>query len=127
MVKKIGGITLQNDEAILHDLRPKWAAWLWPIVLTFGFYIPIAWLKRRRTRYIITDRRAILKRGSWSTSHTEEFQLSDVTRLRTNQSLGEKLIGGGTLVLDVGVDELRLTAVPDHSEVAASIRGAQTE
>jgi len=127
MSPKVAGVTLQSRETVLHDLRPKWSAWLWPILLTFGFYAAVAWLKRRRTRYIITDQRAILKQGSWSGGQTEEFRLSDVTRLHTSKSLRENLLGGGTLVLDVGVDELRLPAVPNHSRVAASIREVQTK
>lgn len=127
MAGDIAGIALQENEAVLHDLRPKWSAWIWPIVFTCGIYAVVAWRKRQTMRYIVTDTRAIFKRGSWAGSSTEEFRLSDVRRLRTETSLGEKIIGGGTLILDTGVDQLRLAAVPNHSDVAASIREAQTE
>lgn len=119
-------ISLQADEHVLHEFRPTWAAYFWPIVLSLGIYTPIAWWLRRGLRYTVTNKRVIKHTGRVS-SKTDEFRLADVTRVKTSQSLGEKLLSGGTIVIDTGVDELTLKSVPEHSAVVSSIRSAQTE
>jgi len=105
----------------LHEFRPTWAAWFWHMVLTFGMFAPIAWWLRRGVRYEVLDDRVVKHSGRLS-SNTDEFALSRVSRIRTSQSLGEKLLGGGTIVLDTGVDEMRIAATPNHDAVAESIR-----
>lgn len=104
-----------------REFRPSWAAWFWPIVLTVGLAAPWAWWRRRGVRYEITDDRIIKHTGRVS-SATEEIRLADVSRLRTEQSLGERLFGKGTIVLDTGIDDLQLRAVPNHATVADEIR-----
>jgi hypothetical protein len=122
----IRGLSLQEDEEVLHSFRPKISAWFWPILLTCGLWLPVALWNRRKVRYVVTDKRVIKKRGRLSSS-TEEFRLSDVSRLETNRSFGERILGGGTITLDTGVDQMTLKAVPKHSTVAATIRGGQTD
>lgn len=112
------------SEQTLHEFRPTWAAWFWPIVLTLGFALPYVWWKRRGIRYEVTENRVIEHRGR-ITKQTDAFLLDDVTRVKTNQTLGERILGGGTVVLDTGVDELTLTAVPNHQHVVSTIEDAQ--
>jgi hypothetical protein len=125
MPTTVAGVQLRDDEEVLHDFRPSWAAWFWSICLTFGFWIPVAWWQRQGIRYIVTDERVIRKRGRLG-STTNEFRLADVARLETGRSFGERIFGSGTIILDTGVDELRMKAVPNHTEVAATIRSGQT-
>jgi uncharacterized membrane protein YdbT with pleckstrin-like domain len=108
----------------LHEFRPTWAAWFWILVVTIGMAAPYVWWRRRGVRYEITDSRVMEHTGRLS-SETDEFLIDDITRVQTRQSLGERLIGGGTIVVDTGVDELTLAAVPNHQDVVETIREAQ--
>ncbi|WP_135535370.1 PH domain-containing protein [Halostella pelagica] len=107
-----------------HEFRPTWAAWFWLLVLTIGTFAPYVWWRRRGVRYEVTDSRVIKHTGRLSNA-TDEFLLDDVTRVRTKQTLGEKLLGGGTITIDTGVDELTISAVPNHTGVVETIRETQ--
>ena len=111
---------MASDDA-LHEFRPTWAAWFWHIILTVGLFAPIAWWLRRGVRYEVLDDRVVKHSGRIS-SQTDEFALGQVSRIRTSRSLGEQLLGGGTIVLDTGNGEMRIAATPDHDAVAESIR-----
>ena len=110
-------------EETIHEFRPSWAAWSGLIVLSFGLALPYVWWRRRGIRYEITDSRVIRHTGRVSSS-TDEFLLSQVQRVQTNQSLGERFFGVGTITVDSGVDEMTLKSVPNHEEVAGTIRNA---
>jgi len=105
----------------LHEFRPTWAAWFWWLAISFGMLAPIVWWVRRGVRYEVTEDRVIKHTGRLS-SHTDEFSLNQVSRIRTSQSVGEKVLGGGTIELDTGNDEMTLRAAPNHDAVADSIR-----
>jgi len=108
----------------LHEFRPTWAAWFWILVCTVGVAIPYVWWRRRGVRYEVTDDRIVKHTGRLS-SKTDEFLISEIKRIKTSQSLGEKLLGGGTITVDSGTDSLTLAAVPDHQSVAETIRANQ--
>lgn len=112
------------NEETHQEFRPAWAAWFWLIVFTFGFALPYVWWRRQGIRYEMTDSRVIRHTGRVSSS-TDEFQLNRVTRIQTHQSLIERIFGVGTITLDAGVDEMTLKAVPNHEQVADSIRHSQ--
>lgn len=120
-------VNLADDEEIQHSFRPKWAAWFGLIVMTIGLGLPIAWWQRRKTKYIITNRRVIQKRSTLVSSRSDEFRLADVQRIRTSKSMGERILGGGTIELDTGVDEITLKAVPNHSTVVSTLREEYTD
>jgi uncharacterized membrane protein YdbT with pleckstrin-like domain len=110
----------------LHEFRPSWAAWFWWMVLSFGILIPYVWYRRRGVRFTVTEERVIKHTGRVG-SATEEIQISEVSRIKTSQSLGEKLLGGGTITLDTGPDKMTLSAVPNHEKVVETIRQRQSE
>lgn len=112
-----------NEETI-EEFRPSWVAWFWLILVTFGLAVPYVWWKRRGIRYEVTSSRVIRHTGRISSS-TDEFQLARVTRVRTHQSLIERLFGVGTITLDAGVDEMTLKSVPNYQQVGESIRRVQ--
>lgn len=112
-----------TDE-IIEEFRPSWTAWFWHLLLSLGLALPYVWWQRRGVRYEITDSRVIRHTGR-ITSSTDEFRLDRVTRIRTHQSLVERLFGVGTITLDAGVDEITLRAVPNCERVAESIRRSQ--
>lgn len=126
MSNSVAGISLQEGETVHHSFRPAWGAWFWPIVLTFGLWIPIVWWNRRKVRYIVTDNRVIRKRGRVGSS-VEQIRIADVSRVVTNRSLGERILGGGSMMLDTGPDEMTLTAVPNHSTVSDTIGRLQAK
>ena len=105
----------------IQEFRPSWAAWFWLIFFTFGFALPYVWWRRRGIRYEVTTSRVIRHTGR-VTSSTDEFQLNRVLRIKTHQSLSERFFGVGTITLDTGVDEMTLKAVPNHEQVAESMR-----
>jgi uncharacterized membrane protein YdbT with pleckstrin-like domain len=84
---------------------------------------PYVWWHRRGVRYEVTPDRVMKHTGRLS-SKTDEFQLENVKRVRTKQSVGEKLFGAGSIVIDSGVDEMKLSAVPNHDQVVQSIRNS---
>jgi uncharacterized membrane protein YdbT with pleckstrin-like domain len=106
---------------VLHEFRPTWAAWFWSLVLTMGIALPWVWWRRRGVRYEVTDERVIRHTGRLSTA-TDEFALEDVSRIRTCRSVGEKLLGGGTVVIDTGIDEMVISAVPEYEAVVSTLR-----
>lgn len=109
------------DEEAVYEFRPSWTAWFWLIVFSLGIALPYVWWRRRGIRYEITESRLIKHTGRLS-STTEEFQLARLTRVKTNQSLGERVFGVGTITLDTGVDEITIQSVPNYQEVANVIR-----
>lgn len=117
--------SFENEER-LHEFRPTYAAWFWVIVLTSGFGFIWAWWQRRAIRYVITNKRVIKHTGRVS-SKTDEFRIADVSRIRTKQGLGDKVLGGGTIKLDTGPDEIEIVGVPNYEAVVRSIRAEQTD
>jgi len=108
-----------------HEFRPTWAAWFWMLVLSLGLLTPYVWWRRRGVRYEIRDGRAIRYTGRLSTS-VEEIRIADVSRMETHRSFGEKILGGGSITLDTGVDEMTLSAVPDPDGVINTVRAYQS-
>jgi len=103
------------------EFRPSWAAWFWTLALTFGLAFPYVWWRRRAVRYEITAGRVVRHTGRLSSS-TDEFQTAQITRVKTQQSLTERLFNVGTITVDTGVDAMTLRAVPNQDRVAAAIR-----
>lgn len=113
-----------SQTATRHEFRPSWAAWFWSLVLSMGLLAPWAWWRRRGVRYEILDDRVVRHTGRLS-SATEEIQLADVSRIETRQSIGDRLFGTGSIVVDTGVDRLVLSSIPNHDRVAETIRSRQ--
>lgn len=133
MPDRVAGIALLDGESVQHDLRPRWGKWFWTIVIgvcTLPMFIGVlplwhVYRSRKKTRFIITTDRVIVKKGGWSGTSTEEFRTDQIKRVKTSRSIGEKLLGGGTLLLDMGADELRLDGLPNFETVKTSIQNAQ--
>jgi membrane protein YdbS with pleckstrin-like domain len=58
----------------------------------------VAWLRRRATEIVVTDRRVIFKRGFLS-RHTVEMNVSKIETVDVEQGLGGRLWGYGTVLI----------------------------
>lgn len=113
-----------DDESILVETRPSWTVWVWQIlgavllvlaglaaggqtgsqaVMVGTIVIALLifawiWYRRRRVRYVITDRRAMIVTGI-SAKKTTEIWLQDARSMQTGASFLERLLGHGTIIL----------------------------
>lgn len=123
----MGSVASAPDEEVIEQFHPSYAAWFWVGILTLGFGFIHAWWMRKRLTYTITNKRIVKEKSMRFSTSTDEFRLSDVNRIQTSRSLGEKILGGGTIVLDTGVDELTIKAVPNYTDVVDTLRRVHTE
>lgn len=130
--ESVAGIVLGPEEEVHHDFRPSWTNYPKTIIAAIVFAIPTIgvslgllawpWWKRRRTRFIITSDRVIIKRGRIS-EETTEVHLEDLRQIHTQKSRVERLARKGTIQLDTAHDEcIELGSVPNHATVANTIR-----
>ncbi|WEL16256.1 MULTISPECIES: PH domain-containing protein [unclassified Halorhabdus] len=113
-----------DDETIIVETRPSWTVWFGQLVgavliLLAGLLvggqagsgvvvvIPILlslfifgwiWYRRKRIRYVITDRRAMIVTGI-SSKKTTEIWLRDARSMQTGSTFFERLLGHGTIIL----------------------------
>jgi hypothetical protein len=136
MTEQVSGVDLFEGEELLHDLRASWANWWLSLtiygiltLLSFGLLIPllaIPWLQRRHTHYLVTDERVIKRSGLISVS-TSEYRIDDIREIHTAASWAERMLNVGTVRLSTDPRDSNLTlgGIPNHDDVARSIRGAQ--
>lgn len=128
-------VTLLQDEEIIHDLRPSWSKWggalaigVVTTIFLVGFLIlGWVWLARKNSRYVVTNQRIIEISGILGTS-TTEYRIADIRQLQTGASWGEKFMGHGNLQFSTGgATTITFHGIPDHQEVANTIRELQRE
>lgn len=133
--KAVQSISLLQDESTIHDIRPSWARWSGLLVIgliatlaAVGIVILLyVWLKRRSTRYIVTNQRLIEVTGILGTN-TTEYRIGDIRQIQTGAAWGEKVLGHGNLQFSTGsATMITFNGVPNHQEVANSIREIQRE
>lgn len=133
--KAVQSISLLKDENVIHDVRPSWSRWsgqiFWGIitaVILIGIVILIwVWLQRKNTRYIVTNQRLIEVTGILGTN-TTEYRISDIRQIQTGATWGEKMMGHGNLQFSTGTATMiTFNGIPNHQEVANSIREIQRE
>lgn len=128
-------ISLLQDENIIHDIRPSWSRWsgaiiiglITSLVLSGLLILLVVWLKRRNTRYIVTNQRLIEVTGILRTN-TTEYRIADIRQIQTGATWGEKLFGHGNLQFSTGTATMiTFNGIPNHQQVANSIREIQRE
>ncbi len=90
---------------------PEFAAWLptlVPTVLILLALMFLRWvlyplLKWSSTRFVLTNRRLVFRRGVLS-QREHDLPLPGIYQLDSSQSLADRLFGGGTLTVDLGRD-----------------------
>lgn len=73
-------------------------------------------LKRATTRYIITDNKVIRQDGILS-KNTQMMPYTQLERVDLNQSLGQRILHVGTIVVDTGDDTLDIEMIPHPAKV----------
>lgn len=78
-------------------------------------------------RYIVTNQRLIEVSGILGTN-TSEYRISDIRQIQTGATWGEKMMGHGNLQFSTGtVEMITFNGIPNHQEVANTIREIQRE
>lgn len=131
MSNSIAGIPLTESETVQHDLRPSWANYKGHLLL-FWLVYPLyrACRKRKKTRYVITNERLIIKRGSrLGSTSTDQYELANVERIETKQSLTQGWFGAGTVTVHMRHEhqeaeqfEMTLPGIPNYQDVARTLR-----
>lgn len=133
--KAIEGLSLLQDEEVIHDVRPSWSKWMGSIIIGVVtsvalIGIPIllwVWVARKNMRYIVTNQRLIEASGILGTS-TTEYRIADLRQIQTGATWSEKTMGHGNLQFSTGtVDMITFHGIPNHQKVANSIREVQRE
>lgn len=149
--ESIRGISLLEGEQVLKNVLPSWTNWWLLLIPTaligllgllillggdFGaglvFLIVAGVLfnyvrySRKRSRYIVTNQRVKKSVGILRRS-TGETRIADIRGLTTEQSIIERLVGKGSVLIDSGAaaGRLGIKGVADHEELASTIREQQ--
>lgn len=85
------------------------------VILAFVAFV-IAELKRRTTRYIITDNKIIREDGILN-KNTEMIPYTQLERVDLHQTLGQRILKIGTIVVDTGDDVLNIDMVRHPAKV----------
>jgi len=142
------GVAVMEGESVLQNRRPGWGLW-WKYLLAGGFIalfmlaqgiegvfvglvvlglaVGYVYIARSQSRYIVTDERVKMEIGLIR-SESREYRISDLQGLDTSQSLIGKLLGIGDIsVRAADGTQIPWRGVPDHDEVARTIREHQRQ
>lgn len=149
--ESLRGISLLEGEQVLKNVLPSWVNWwllLLPSVLIalFGLIVLVSGdfggglvflvlagilfsyvrYSRKRSRYIVTNQRVKKSVGILRRT-TGETRIADIRGLTTEQSILERLVGKGSILIDSGTaaGRLGIKGVPEHEELARTIREQQ--
>lgn len=99
-----------------------WALWAW-LALVVGGALLILWLtvipviRWRTTHFVVTSRRVLIREGVLS-RHGIDIPMSRISSVQFRQTLIERMLGCGTLVIESSSDEpLEFDDVPDVERV----------
>jgi uncharacterized membrane protein YdbT with pleckstrin-like domain len=102
----------------------SWAPWAWlglaaagiALVGRFTAFPVVRW---RTTHFVVTDRRVLVREGVF-TRHGMDIPLKRISSVQFRQSLLERMLGAGTLVIESDSDEsLEFDDVPGVRRVHA--------
>ena len=87
------------------------------VLLVIALYAIIrAELKRATTYYVITDNKIIRRDGILS-KNTQMVPYTQLERVDLNQTLGQRILHIGTVVVDTGDDVLKIDQIPHPEKV----------
>jgi uncharacterized membrane protein YdbT with pleckstrin-like domain len=76
----------------------------------------VAELKRKTTRYVITDNKIIREDGILN-KNTEMIPYTQLERVDMKQTFGQRILRIGTIVVDTGDDTMNLDMIPRPAQV----------
>jgi uncharacterized membrane protein YdbT with pleckstrin-like domain len=100
----------------IGEASARYTVWVAAAVIAvFGVWVLLsAWIRRRTTEIVVTDRRVIYKRGVLS-RHTVEMNVSKIEAVDVEQGLGARMLGYGTVLIHgtgSGFEPLRRVSRP---------------
>lgn len=104
-------------------LQP-WAPFAWPAVAVLAVAAVVRWtvvplVRWRSTHLVVTNHRLLVREGVFSRQGID-VPIHRVDSVRTRRTLGERLAGCGTLLVDAGgEDPMRFAEVPDVERAQA--------
>src|SRR6056297_1125221 len=142
------GINTMQGEVVLQNRHPGWGLW-WKLLALAGFFFfaglsgglegivgslvlvgPIVGyvaFARMQSRYIVTDERIKMDIGLIR-SQSREYRISDVQGIDTSQSIIAKVFRIGDIAVRTSDGtQIPWRGVPDHEEVARTIREHQRQ
>jgi uncharacterized membrane protein YdbT with pleckstrin-like domain len=102
----------------------SWASWAWlglaaAGVALVGRFTVFPVVRLRTTHFVVTDRRVLVREGVF-TRHGMDIPLKRISSVQFRQSLSERMLGAGTLVIESDSDEsLEFDDVPGVRQVHA--------
>ena len=95
----IATVLLAGSERALNPTWQLYARYAAGVVGLLGLLLLLgAWIRRRTTEIVVTDRRVIFKRGVLA-RHTMEMNISKIETVDVEQSVGGRIWGYGTLLI----------------------------
>ncbi len=111
----IATVLLVGSEWVVDPTWQLYARYAGAAVTLLGLSLLLgAWIRRRTTEIVVTDRRVIFKRGVLAL-HTVEMNVSKIETVDVEQSLGGRIFGYGTLLIrgtGAGFEPLRSVGFP---------------
>jgi uncharacterized membrane protein YdbT with pleckstrin-like domain len=122
-------VELLEDEEIQSTIRPEWTKWTKSIIFStftltlmiglFGFLY--VWVARRKSRYIVTNRRVIKTQGVLANTTIECF-INDIQKVGTAQGVVESIFDHGRIKILTNTDqEIVLCGISKYQKVAGLI------
>jgi len=126
-----GPAALAHPARVVFEGTPSWKAWFWWYVLVCGTIVglifwPLLQMKRKATRYKITERNIDYETGVFS-KRIETLQLWRVRDIDFRQSFFERLLGIASIHIftkDVTDPELVMTGLPGSRDIFDKLKDA---
>ncbi len=99
IVLAVGAIILACSDQLPDPDWQRYALWTGGVIAVLGILmLLVAWIRRRATEIVVTDKRVIFKRGLLA-RHTVEMNVSKIETVDVEQDLWARIWGYGTLLI----------------------------
>jgi uncharacterized membrane protein YdbT with pleckstrin-like domain len=98
LVLAIAVAVLAGSQRLPDPDWQRYARWGSAAIGVLGLLLFGAWVRRRATEIVVTDRRVIFKRGLFA-RHTEEMNVGKIETVDVEQGIAGRIWGYGTLLI----------------------------